>query len=241
MAVVDIAPIEAAPRRDLIIGLDCDGVLASDHELWEALYIAYPHFIPPAYSLLTTYEWPRLTPETTELCLRLSADPDFTRNLRPLPAMGWAIRALHQRGWEIHIVTARPKAVYEATREWLDLHEVGHLVTAVHCTENKAPLVQELGCAVFVEGNPRTAETLGALGIRSYLLDACYNRRPTMHCIRVAGWPSLMNDLTAYQWSLQPESALSPIARRKGRIIESARNRLSEALLPGMSGLQPAV
>jgi uncharacterized HAD superfamily protein len=241
MAVVDVTPIEAAPRRDLVIGLDCDGVLVSDYELWERLYTAYPDAIPASYSHLTTYEWPRTTPETTELCLRLSADPEFTRNLRPLPAMGWAIRALYQRGWEIHIVTARPKAVYDATREWLDLYEVGHLITAVHCTENKAPLAQQLGCSAFVEDNPRNAEALGMLGIRSYLLDACYNRRPTAHCIRVAGWPSLISDLVAYQWSLQPESAPSPIARRKGRLMGSARNRLSEALLPGMPGLQPAV
>jgi hypothetical protein len=241
MAVVEVMPIEAAPRRDFVIGLDCDGVLASDHELWEALYTAYPDYIPPAYSLLTTYEWPRTSPQTTELCLRLSADPEFTRNLRPLPAMGWAIRALSQRGWEIHIVTARPRAVYNATLEWLEMHEVAHLVTAVHCTENKAPLAQELGCSVFVEDNPRTAETLGMLGLRSYLLDACYNRRPTMHCIRVAGWPSLISDLTAYQWSLQPERAPSRIARRKGRLMESAKSQLSDALLPGMPGLQPAV
>jgi uncharacterized HAD superfamily protein len=241
MAVVEITRREAAPRQDnLVIGLDCDGVLASDHQLWEALYAAFPDCIPNSYSLLTTYEWPRSTPETTALCLRLSEDPEFTRNLRPLPAMGWAIRALHQRGWEIHIVTARPKAVHAATLEWLDLHEVGHLVTAVHCTESKAPLAQELGCAAFVEDNPRTAEIIGALGIRSYLLNACYNQRPASNCMRVPGWASLMNDLSAYQQSLQPGTALSAIARRKGR-VERARSKLAEALLPGMPGLQPAV
>jgi uncharacterized HAD superfamily protein len=242
MAVVDVTRTEAAPRREnLIIGLDCDGVLASDHELWEALYAAFPDCIPPAYSMLASYEWPRSSPETTALCLRLSADPAFTRRLRPLPAMAWAIRALHQRGWEIHIITARPAAVHAATLDWLEDQQVGHLVTAVHCAEVKAPVAQELGCSVFVEDNPRTAEIMGALGLRSYLLNTCYNQCPTVQSIRVAGWPSLISDLTAYQWSLQPEKRLSPLAIRKGRLLESARTRLADALLPGMPELQPAV
>lgn len=202
MLVVNVTRTEAAPHRDLVIGLDCDGVLASGEELWEALFAAFPECIPNSYSSLTSYDWPRMTPETTELCLRLSANPEFTRRFSPIPHMAWAIRVLHQRGWEIHIITARPTEVYEATTEWLQIQGVGHFITAVHCTDNKAPLAQELGCLAFVEDNLRTAEKLGTLGLRSYLIDASYNRTNEEQCIRVNGWRALMLDLGRYQRSL---------------------------------------
>lgn len=207
MAVVNVTRTEAASHRDLVIGLDCDGVLASGEELWEALFAAFPECIPNSYSSLTSYDWPRMTPETTELCLRLSASPEFTRRFGAIPHMAWAIRLLQQRGWKIHIITARPAEVYEATIEWLHIQGIGHLITAVHCTENKTPLAQELGCLAFVEDNFRTAEKLGTLGLRSYLIDASYNRIEEEHCIRVSGWRTLMLDLGSYQRSLQTAPA----------------------------------
>ncbi len=239
MAVVNVTRTEAAARRDLVIGLDCDGVLASGEELWETLYAAFPNCIPNAYSSLTSYDWPRITAETTELCLRLSADPEFTRHFSAMPYMAWAIRSLYQRGWEIHIITARPAEVHEATQEWLQAQGVGQLITAVHCTENKAPLAQELGCRVFVEDNLHTAEKLGALGLRSYLIDASYNRSPIAHSIRINGWRELLLDLIRYQHSLQSAaSAVSaqPPLPAKVRL----RRRLADLRLPPSVEPQPA-
>jgi uncharacterized HAD superfamily protein len=239
MAVVNVTRTEAAPRRDLVIGLDCDGVLASGEELWEALFAAFPECIPNSYSSLTSYDWPRMTPETTELCLRLSASPDFTRHFSAIPHMAWAIRVLYQRGWEIHIITARPSEVYEATMEWLQVQDIGHLITAVHCTDNKAPLAQELGCHAFVEDNLHTAEKLGTLGLRSYLIDASYNRTKEEHCIRVNGWRALMFDLGHYQSTLQTVQtglAQSQAQPAKARM----RDRLAGLLLPPTVEPQPA-
>ena len=239
MAVVNVTRTEAAPRRDLVIGLDCDGVLASGEELWEALFAAFPECIPNSYSSLTTYDWPRMTPETTELCLRLSASPEFTRRFSAIPHMAWAIRVLYQRGWEIHIITARPGEVREATIEWLEAQRIGHLIRAVHCTDNKAPLAQELGCIAFVEDNLRTAEKLGTLGLRSYLIDASYNRTKEEHCIRVNGWRALMLDLARYQRALQtvqPGMAQSQTQPAKVRL----RDRLAGLLLPPTVEPQPA-
>jgi uncharacterized HAD superfamily protein len=242
MAVVNVTRNEAAPHRDLVIGLDCDGVLASGEELWEALFAAFPECIPNSYSSLTNYDWPRMTPETTELCLRLSASPEFTRRFGAIPHMTWAIRLLHQRGWKIHIITARPAEVYEATIEWLHVQGVGHLITAVHCTDNKAPLAQELGCKAFVEDNFRTAEKMGALGLRSYLIDATYNRIKEEHCIRVNGWRTLMLDLVSYQRSLQasPVSPGAPVYRPAQPRFGGLRERLSGGLLPPHVEPQPA-
>jgi uncharacterized HAD superfamily protein len=240
MAVVTVTRTEAASRRDLVIGLDCDGVLASGQELWEALFAAFPDCIPNAYASLTSYDWPRMTPQTTELCLRLSADAEFTRRFSAMPHMAWAIRTLHQRGWKIHIITARPCEVYEATLEWLHAQKIGQFVTAVHCTEDKAPLAQELGCRAFVEDNLRTAEKLGALGIRSYLIDASYNQAPLQQSIRVSGWRDLIADLTAYQRRLQSTPVLAKAGAPMPRSPKSGLDRLTDLLLPHVAEPQPA-
>lgn len=240
MAVVKVTRTEAASRRDLVIGLDCDGVLASGQELWEALFAAFPDCIPNTYASLTSYDWPRMTPETTELCLRLSADAEFTRRFSAMPHMVWAIRILHQRGWEIHIITARPSEVYEATLDWLQAQHIGQLITAVHCTEDKAPLAQELGCRAFVEDNLRTAEKLGALGMRSYLIDASYNQAPLQQSIRISGWRNLIADLGAYQRAFQPRHISAqtepPMPRSQARVL----NRLADLLAPRAVEPQPA-
>ncbi len=240
MVVVNGTRVEAASRSDLVIGLDCDGVLASGQELWAALFAAFPDCIPNAYSSLTSYDWPRMTPETTELCLRLSADAGFTRKLSAMPHMAWAIYNLHQLGWKIHILTARPPEVHQATLDWLRLQNIGHLITGVHCIEDKAPLALELGCRVFVEDNMYTAERLGALGIRSYLIDASYNQAALQHSIRVSGWHDLISDLRAYRRALQP-ALVSALARAQmRRAPERSFNRLTDLLLPHTAEPQPA-
>jgi hypothetical protein len=230
MAVVHVTRTEAATRRGFTIGLDCDGVLASGQELWQALYVAFPDCIPNAYSALTSYDWPRTTPETTELCLRLSADADFTRRFSALPHTAWAIRTLHQYGWEIHIITARPAEVHQATWDWLYMQNIGHLVTAVHCTEDKAPLAQALGCHAFVEDNLRTAEKLGALGIRSYLMNASYNQAPLQRSIRIGGWRHFIADLKAYQHAPQPWPVLAVGGSPARPAQERSLNRLADLL-----------
>ena len=74
-------------RQRPVAGVDCDGVLASDRLLWQVLRKRYPQHIPARYEDLHGYDWPRVTPETTELCLRLSADPAFAGRLAPIPYM----------------------------------------------------------------------------------------------------------------------------------------------------------
>ena len=185
-------------RADILIGLDCDGVLASDRLLWQVLHKRYPTHIPEQYEQLRAYDWPRVTAETTELCLRLSADPGFAGRLAPIPHMAEALRQLRALGYRFQIVTARPDCVRGATRRWLARQGLDQCVEAIHCVArpvDKVALVRELGCAAFVEDNFTTAEALGQAGVRSYLLDAPYNRLPTRASVRVRGWRALGADI----------------------------------------------
>ncbi|HLJ82217.1 MAG TPA: hypothetical protein VKT52_12070, partial [Ktedonobacterales bacterium] len=93
------------------------------------------------------------------------------------------------------------ECVRRATRRWLRRHGVSDCVVNVHCVESglaKVPLALALGCQAFVEDNYATAEAMGAASIRSYLLDAPYNRVPNHQSIRVRGWRALLADLTAH-------------------------------------------
>lgn len=191
---------QAGLSRRTIVGVDCDGVLASDRLLWQRMHERFPEHIPARYADLATFEWPRVTPETTTLCLELSADPAFMERLAPVRGALEALGTLRRLGYAVHIVTARPECVRGATWRWLRRHGAAGSVEAIHCVTDgtaKPAVARALGCAAFVEDNYATAEALGAAEIRSYLLAAPYNRRPAEHSIRLAGWSAVLDDLTA--------------------------------------------
>jgi phosphoglycolate phosphatase-like HAD superfamily hydrolase len=193
--------------------VDCDGVLASDRLLWQRMHKQFPEHIPARYEDLQTFEWPRATPETTALCLELSADPLFMSWLQPMPRMVSALHRLHDEGYRIHVITARPECVRHATARWLRRLGVDECVEAITCVEGgmaKVPLARTLGVAAFIEDNYATAEAMGAAGIRSYLLDAPYNRLPTEQSIRVQGWHKLLDDLTLHVPARQPSLHFIP-------------------------------
>lgn len=181
-----------------LIGVDCDGVLASDRLLWQRMRARFPRHIPARYEDLRTFEWPRVTEETHALCQELSADPDFALRLTPMPGAVQSIRRLSHQGYRIVMITARPGCVRDATRAWLLSQGISDHIEEIHCVAGgpaKAPLALSLGCAAFVEDNHATAEAMGMVGLRSYLLDAPYNRMFTRRSVRVADWHALATDL----------------------------------------------
>lgn len=199
-----------SPRT--VIGLDCDGVLASDRLLWQRMRERFPGHIPARYEDLTTFEWPRATAATAAMCAELSADPIFAARLDPMPRMAEALRRLGAAGYRVHILTARPECVRDATRRWLRRHGVSEWVEEIHCVESgmaKIPLALELGCAAFVEDNHATAEAMGRAGLRSYLMDAPYNRLATEFSLRVSGWRELLDDLVEYVPARRPALRLA--------------------------------
>lgn len=209
-----VAVQPGAPRQaGAIVGVDCDGVLASDRLLWQVLRKHFPAHIPARYEDLQVYDWPRVTRETTELCLRLSADPAFAGRLAPIPHMADALRHLRAAGYRPHVITARPVCVRNATRRWLARHGVADCVEEIHCVEHsldKVDLARQLGCVAFVEDNHATAEALGVAGVRSYLLDAPYNRVSTRYCIRVGDWRALLADLLEAELPAQVTLPIPP-------------------------------
>jgi hypothetical protein len=126
--------------------------------------------------------------------------------------MAHALRWLYNNGLDIHIITARPESVLGATRRWLRMQGVSECVDEIHCVADgpsKIPLA-------FVEDNHSTAEAMGRAGIRSYLLDAPYNRMPNYFSLRVGGWRELLQDFAENQ------SVGSMTARESGKLRNSS-------------------
>lgn len=185
-------------RRSTLIGVDCDGVLASDRLLWHHMRARFPEHIPARYEDLKTFEWPRATAETHALCQELSADPSFALRLAPIPGAVQAIRQLSDQGYRIVMITARPECVRDATRAWLLAHGISDSIEEIHCVPGgpaKVPLARAFGCVAFIEDNHATAEAMSMAGLRSYLMDAPYNRMFTKRSVRVADWHALVADL----------------------------------------------
>jgi phosphoglycolate phosphatase-like HAD superfamily hydrolase len=162
----------------------------------------YPEHIPARYEDLGGYDWPRATDATTQLCLRLSADPAFAGRLEPIPYMADALHQLFEAGYRLHVVTVRPETVRGVTRRWLARHGVSSCVEEIYCVAHgldKVEVARDLGYVAFVEDNHTTAEALGAAGVRSYLLDAPYNRLLSRHSIRVRDWRDLLDKILAAQ------------------------------------------
>jgi 5'(3')-deoxyribonucleotidase len=181
----------------------------------------YPQHIPEHYEDLSGYDWPRVTPETTELCLRLSADPAFAGRLAPIPHMASALCALSESGYAVHVITARPQCVRHATHRWLVRQGVAGYVDQIHCVErplDKVDLARALACAAFVEDNHATAEALGSAGVRSYLLDAPYNRLPASYSVRVHDWQELLALLLAADLPQFATLSLSQAAESLGAL-----------------------
>src|SRR5512146_1353779 len=196
---ITLGGVTSRPRsRRTIIGVDCDGVLASDRLLWRRMRERFPEHIPARYEDLATFEWPRASAETEALCMELSADPAFMERLAPMPGAIEALHTLRALGYRLHVITARPECVREATWRWLARHEVADCVEAIHCVPGgpaKPPVARALGCAAFIEDNHTTAEAMGVAGLHSYLLDAPYNRLPNDASRRVPSWRTLLADL----------------------------------------------
>lgn len=204
--------------RSTLIGVDCDGVLASDRLLWQHMRARFPELIAARYEDLKTFEWPRATAETHALCQELSADPNFALRLTPMSGAVQGIRRLAREGYRIVMITARPDCVRDATRAWLLAQGISDYIEEIHCVPGgaaKAPLAQALGCVAFIEDNHATAEAMSMAGLRSYLMDAPYNRMFTRRSVRVADWYALVADLLVHVPARHTALHLSPLLTPK--------------------------
>ena len=149
-------------------------------------------------SQLTTYwieEALALPPEQVSFLHELAADPEFYRDLQPLPNASAALRLLADAD-EIVYVSARPEITADVTIEWLDRHlfPVGALRVGV---SDKVPAARAAGCQIAIEDSLENAQALATrLGLPVYLVDQPWNQSPGIPGItRVTGWEDTLGHL----------------------------------------------
>lgn len=108
-----------------------------------------------------------------------------------------ALAELHDAGWRLVGITARPPHLAAATRRWLAAHDLP--VEDVHHTPagTKAAVARRLCASATIEDNPAEAELLAAV-CDSWLMDRPYNRAAAVvRARRVSCWADAVGRLRA--------------------------------------------
>ena len=121
--------------------------------------------------------------------------------LKPVKGSLSGIKELIKKGFEPHLVTARPQVIETETRRWLDIHFKG-INLPVHFThttnggpqKKKSAICREIGAKILIDDHIDNALDCAQNGITVYLLDAPWNERGSLppYIIRVKSWKEII-------------------------------------------------
>ena len=124
--------------------------------------------------------------------------------LKPVKGSLSGIKELVKRGFEPHLVTARPQVIEKETLKWLDFHFKG-IELPVHFThkaqggpqKKKSAICREIGAKILIDDHVDNALDCAANAIKVYLLDAPWNQRESLPggIIRVKSWKEIIKVL----------------------------------------------
>jgi hypothetical protein len=181
----------------MIIGIDCDGVLANFNEGFRQrlIDVSGRELVPPGY-MPNVWDWPQAVgytqDETNRAWDSVKADPTFWQDLKPLDGapefLDWLWRAVSSANWtkgaghEVYFMTTRlGHNVKRQTENWLLKHGFGgDERTVLICRTSKAYAAMTLGLTHFVDDRDKNVdEMLSARGNRTrvYLRLAPDNER----------------------------------------------------------------
>lgn len=136
--------------------------------------------------------------EVLDLIVRFNGSPGFGR-LQPMPGAQAAVAQLVERGHLLHVVSSCAEDDLTRARRISNLEEMfGPVFASVRLLGLGAPKAPFLaGAEVLVEDHPGHAADAARLGLRSFLLEASYNRAvPVPETVtRVARWQEVVENL----------------------------------------------
>lgn len=104
------------------------------------------------------------------------SDYNFWRNLKPFTDAWYAVNGWWERGYDVHLITARssPESMNTAF-SWLEDWRFQY--SSLHFVEmgKKVETVKDLNGDVFVEDNPYELKIVQDAGVRCFLRRAWYN------------------------------------------------------------------
>lgn len=169
-----------SPRRELILGVDLDGVCADYESALREAYAARCGLDPatlPAQTMMDAYsEWGLSPEEYREEHRHAVVEQRLFRVMRPLPDVSKVLWALSDAGVWIRIITHRlffngiHEVVAADTANWLDEH---HIPYRDLCFIGAKP---DVGADLYIDDAPHNVTALRDAGREVIVFDQPYNR-----------------------------------------------------------------
>jgi hypothetical protein len=179
------------------IAIDIDSTL---HHYWDQFAAAAKKRfgVDLPYEHQVTWHISRLRPEQVKACVAETHGPEKVGAARPYPGAAETIRRWKEQGHYIHITTHRTTEAHEATREWLDRHEIPY--DDLYCSDDKVTRCRELGIDVLIDDSPVNLERAIEAGIRPATILHPWNRDLVEEEDVVAAddWPGLERELAPF-------------------------------------------
>lgn len=171
------------------IGIDLDGTVADNLEL---LVETLNHHCGKTlvgeeirqYNLCKTY----CITEEEFIKLMASKEEEIIVKSPLIPRAQEYIQKLVDKGWQVHIITARHPKYSQATRRWLRGKNIPYNGLHLLNSHNKLKICRELGVKMMVEDNVHNAYQLEEGGVPTILYEAPHNRCWPWSGIRCKNW-----------------------------------------------------
>jgi hypothetical protein len=152
------------PRK---IGIDLDGVLADFDGVFYPAAWQQGLLLGRMYYHQKRHDFHESFPGevTNEQIMQVLLTPGFYRRMETLPCLIKMARGFAEKGWEIHLVTARPNYphVWDDTAAWLYEHRLPYHQLSFQPTYHKHVYAEEHGLNLFVEDRLETANALAPI------------------------------------------------------------------------------
>lgn len=127
--------------------------------------------------------------------------------IKPVPGAVEGVDALIKKGYELHLVTARPSAIRPETEEWIERY-FPKKFTGLHNAFNsyiheegskkkKWEICKEIGAVIHIDDFLSNALGCAENGIKTFLMDAPWNQADDLPegVIRVKSWKEIIRKM----------------------------------------------
>jgi uncharacterized HAD superfamily protein len=177
------------------IGLDIDSTL---HPYWEQFSAcARRRFgIDLPYEQQVTWEIPELRAEQFRVCIADTHSDKMILAAKPFPGAVETVRAWHEAGHEVHVVSHRHAGAREATARWLE--QIGLPFDHLDVSEDKLVYARRAGLELLIDDSPVNLTAAIDAGIRVATLSHPWNRdlcEEEADLVCAEDWPGLARAL----------------------------------------------
>jgi FMN phosphatase YigB (HAD superfamily) len=188
------------------IAIDIDSTL---HPYWELFaQVARKRFgVELPYEQQVTWHTPELRPEQFKAVIADTHSDKAILAAQPFPGAVETIRAWHEAGHEIHVVSHRHAGARQATQRWLE--QIGLPYDALDCSDDKVAYSVRAGIELLIDDSPENLGAALAAGIAGATILHPWNRDLCEEegLVCAEDWPALAQ-------ALAPLLAGRPAARR---------------------------